>query len=336
VANADGRLTSLELGATGPRGGNLTIDIAWFGSDHPRRVLVHTSGVHGVEAFTGSAIQLQWLSEGISSIPADGAIVIVHVLNPYGMAWLRRFNERNVDLNRNFLEPPYEWSGKPVGYDLVDGLMNPTDIRSLDFFYPKLLWLRFRLGANGIRQAISSQYVNAKGLFYGGSELEEGPSLYKAWLRENLASVERLYVIDVHTGLGPWKANSLFHKIVSGGDVLPELLRTHIVPDFEGSDVVGYGFRGGHVDVYRQLFTGSRVDFITQEFGTFTGPKVLKALRAENKNHHYGETSVDHPSKVELRNTFFPDSYEWRESVRRDGMSLIRTVESLVMQNEAR
>lgn len=27
---------------------------------------------------------------------------MVHVLNPYGMAWLRRVNENNVDLNRNF------------------------------------------------------------------------------------------------------------------------------------------------------------------------------------------------------------------------------------------
>jgi hypothetical protein len=30
-------------------------------------------------------------------MPADAAIVLVHILNPYGMAWLRRFNENNVD-----------------------------------------------------------------------------------------------------------------------------------------------------------------------------------------------------------------------------------------------
>ena len=62
---AGGRLTARELAANGPGGEDLTIDIAWFGPDTPRRAFIHSSGVHGVEAFAGSAIQLQWLEEGI-------------------------------------------------------------------------------------------------------------------------------------------------------------------------------------------------------------------------------------------------------------------------------
>ena len=43
--------------------------------------------------------------------------VLVHVLNPYGMAWLRRTNENNVDLNRNFLrERRSVVSGAPALY----------------------------------------------------------------------------------------------------------------------------------------------------------------------------------------------------------------------------
>src|SRR3954470_21464543 len=99
---AGGRLELLELGAKGPLEEDLTIDIAWFGSKTPRRIFVHSSGLHGVEAFAGSAIQLQWLDEGIPAPPDETAIVLVHALNPWGMAWLRRFNENNVDLNRNF------------------------------------------------------------------------------------------------------------------------------------------------------------------------------------------------------------------------------------------
>jgi hypothetical protein len=48
----------LPLSATGPKGELLAIDVAWLGPERPRAVLVHTSGLHGVEGFAGSAIQL--------------------------------------------------------------------------------------------------------------------------------------------------------------------------------------------------------------------------------------------------------------------------------------
>src|SRR6266567_3145741 len=102
VRTVGGRLETISIDAKGPKGEDLSIDIAWFGVATPRRVLLHSSGLHGVEGFAGSAIQLQLLND-LPAIPEDAALIVVHVLNPYGMAWLRRFNENNVDLNRNFL-----------------------------------------------------------------------------------------------------------------------------------------------------------------------------------------------------------------------------------------
>src|SRR6266566_8058396 len=102
VRTGGGRLETISIDAKGPKSEDLSIDIAWFGVASPRQVLLHSSGVHGVEGFAGSAIQLQLLSD-LPRLSKDSALVIVHVLNPYGMAWLRRFNENNVDLNRNFL-----------------------------------------------------------------------------------------------------------------------------------------------------------------------------------------------------------------------------------------
>ena len=66
-----GRLTSMELDAKGPAGEGLTIDIAWFGSEQPREVLLHSSGLHGVEAFAGSAIQLH-LNYALRRGPEEG------------------------------------------------------------------------------------------------------------------------------------------------------------------------------------------------------------------------------------------------------------------------
>ena len=136
LEKAGGRLAALQLDAKGPNEEDLTIDIAWFGAEKPKRVLVHSSGLHGVEAFAGSAIQLQWLDEGIPSIPEDSALVLVHVLNPFGMAWLRRFNENSVDLNRNFLGPEEAYEGAPKGYDVLDSFLNPPSPPAWDLYYP--------------------------------------------------------------------------------------------------------------------------------------------------------------------------------------------------------
>ena len=169
-------MCALELAAQGPSGEDLTIDIARFGANTPRRAFVHTSGVHGVEAFAGSAIQLQWLDEGIPEPSSDAAIVLIHVLNPYGMAWLRLVNEHNVDLNLNFLSSDEACDGAPDGYADLDAFLNPTGPNTFDPFYLRAGWLILRHGSRTLRQAVAGgQYVNPNGLFFGGAALEERP-----------------------------------------------------------------------------------------------------------------------------------------------------------------
>jgi hypothetical protein len=88
-------------------------------------LLMHLSGVHGVEGFAGSAVQVAALKRIAAEAATDTAaaaatsasgnaastrskpytLCFVHAVNPYGFAALRRFNENNVDLNRNNLTP---------------------------------------------------------------------------------------------------------------------------------------------------------------------------------------------------------------------------------------
>src|SRR5687768_663923 len=114
AAKANGRLEVLPLDCTGPAGETLGIDLAWFGAAQPRRAILHLSGLHGVEGFAGSAIQLQLL-DNLPELSDNSALIIVHILNPFGMAWLRRVNENNVDLNRNFLAGE-SYQGAPATY----------------------------------------------------------------------------------------------------------------------------------------------------------------------------------------------------------------------------
>src|SRR5689334_17575661 len=133
ATRAGAALHTLGLAAKGPRGEPLAIEVAWVGSAKPRRVFLHTSGLHGVEAFTGSAVQLALL-DAPPAPSADGALVVAHVLNPYGMAWLRRANENNVDLNRNFLLNGERFEGAPALYRTLDPLLNPQSAPSHDAF----------------------------------------------------------------------------------------------------------------------------------------------------------------------------------------------------------
>ena len=89
----------------GPDGGELATDVARLGPPDARRLLVAMSGTHGAEGFCGSGIQTGWLREGrFASLPSDTAILLIHAINPFGFAWVRRVNEDNIDLNRNFID----------------------------------------------------------------------------------------------------------------------------------------------------------------------------------------------------------------------------------------
>src|SRR5438105_11933974 len=113
--------------ARGPGGEELTIDIARRGPESANRVLVVSSGLHGIEGFFGSAVQTGWLEAGgADRLPTGTAVVLIHALNPYGFAHLRRADERNVDLNRNFLRPGEPYRGSPPLYARLDPILNPS------------------------------------------------------------------------------------------------------------------------------------------------------------------------------------------------------------------
>lgn len=106
--------------------------------------VIHSSGVHGVEGYLGSAIQIRFLHEmilrnkeliarnkhNLSDEYKLRKILLIHSVNPYGMRHNRRTNENNVDINRNALSTE-EWgiirSRDPnfAGYVSLDSILNP-------------------------------------------------------------------------------------------------------------------------------------------------------------------------------------------------------------------
>ena len=174
IAAANGLGCPLEqysIGEKGPGGEDLTIDVAHLGEENPSRVVVVSSGLHGVEGFFGSAVQLALL-DGLlhnwSPAPST-AIVLLHALNPFGFAWLRRFNEENVDLNRNFFLEKEEYSGSPKKYAELNDWLNPKGVPPpVSLFYPEALWHIVRNGLPTMKEVIvGGQYDFPEGLFSG-------------------------------------------------------------------------------------------------------------------------------------------------------------------------
>ena len=262
VLRAQGLLVPLELAAQGPRGEDLAIDVAWFGAPRPVRALVHSSGIHGVEGFAGSAIQLQWVAEGLPRLPPDAAVVLVHVLNPFGMAWLRRVNENNVDLNRNFLGPGQAFVGAPEGYAQLDSLLNPPTPPSPELFYLRTGWLIARRGMATLKQTVAGgQYVNPQGLFYGGAALEPGPDAIERFVRQRLGGVQKLVAVDVHTGLGRFGVDTLLVGAPNDRADLVTRMRAvfgNRVSSMDPERGPAYGVRGIYEAMYPRLLGGER------------------------------------------------------------------------------
>ncbi len=327
-------VTTLPLEVRGPYEEALSIDIAYLGPQDASELLIHTSGVHGVEGYPGSAVQIRLLERfagGEIQLPDGVGVVVAHAINPFGMAWGRRVNEDNADLNRNFLPAGEAYIGEPERYHEIDSLLNPRSHRTpFDFFVIKAAWVLFRMGFSVAKQTIAEgQYERPKGMQYGGHRLCRGSELWLGFLNTRLVGVRRAVWLDFHTGLGPYGVDSL---LISGDDSPKALsrLRSHYGETVQSNDPeqgVAYHIRGGMMDGVMSRWPRVKWTAITQEFGTVKPVKVIAALRAENRMTQWSDESVhrmfESPERRRLLRTFNPDCERWRGMIMGRGQELI-------------
>lgn len=322
----DGELSSYVLNSKGPKGEKLTIDTLWIGPKDAKRVLLHISGTHGVEGYAGSAIQTALLKENL--LPPEGsAIVFIHGLNPWGMAYKRRFNESNVDLNRNFLVDESKYNGAPDAYRKVEWFLNPSHLPSkMDLFFPQVVYLIARYGFTTLKQAIAGgQYEYPKGIYFGGSKMEASNRFLENWVLEHLSHVKELYVVEVHTGLGESGVDLLFWPY--GKDDPKTINLEHRLGESLDSDdpEEGAGFKtpGDLQNEVPKLIPDTDVFWILQEFGAYGPVATLRSLRNENAYYQFSKDhDTQHWTKQELVEAFSPGNREWQEKVVRRGKEI--------------
>jgi hypothetical protein len=313
-----------------PTGEELTIDVACSNTLNSGRTIVISSGLHGVEGFLESAIQLALLEKYRNMASFSGAkLILIHALNPYGFAWLRRWNEDNIDLNRNFLLSEEVFEGSPKDYPKFDSFLNPTSPPSrLDAYMLKAVWLISRYGLTSLINTLPvGQYDFPKGLFFGGHASSKTQDILSQNLPEWIGNASEVIHIDFHTGLG---RSGTYKLLLSPSTTTESCARlSHRFGSFNiepfGSAVVSYEIRGGLGPWCQALLPKCRYDLLTAEFGTYSFVQVLKALRDENRSNWWGDQSKRYDwTKNQLVEMFAPKSQAWREQCLAQGLSICR------------
>jgi hypothetical protein len=313
-------LEAQAIEVRGPKGEELTIDVACSAPNDHSVGLIISSGLHGLEGFFGSAVQLglleRWTDRGIQ-FPALN-LIFIHALNPFGFAWLRRGNEENIDLNRNFLLPGESWSQKSPGYSQLDPFLNPQRPPSgWDFFHLKALLAKQRVPNIGAAIA-AGQYEYPKGLFYGGNAPSRTQEILRQNLRRWIGGSRRLLHLDFHTGLGKhatWELLLENSPTPSLMGILQNCCGGRLkIPRSSGMD---YRARGTLGQWCANILEGIDYAYGCAEFGTYGPIKVLSRLRSENQAHHWG--SPHEPATLRARQraleAFCPKDPAWRKKV---------------------
>jgi hypothetical protein len=335
-------LEAHAIESRGPSGEQLAIDVAILGSASEARTLILSSGLHGVEGFFGSALQLGLL-ERWERAPDERPplrCVFVHAINPYGFAWRRRVDEHNVDLNRNFLGADEAYRGSPAGYARLDALLNPRGRAAR--FEPlrlKLIAAIARYGIPALKQAIAGgQYDYPQGLFYGGSEPARANRILSANFERWLGGAESVVHLDLHTGLGQWARCKLLvdHALSEpqGRWISERFGRDAFeTPEMRDTQKVAYATRGNFLRWGLAHSGGRQYLAANAEFGTYGVLRAVAALRAENQCHHWhdaGDASLEE-AKRELVEVFCPRSDAWRTRVLERGREIVgRAIGGLV------
>ena len=314
-------LESLRHAGNGPQGEELTTDVAIFDGGDPTKTLLITSGVHGVEGFFGSAVQLALMQQWQASGPPPVRCVFVHAVNPYGFAWRRRFDGNNVDLNRNFLLPGEEYAGASDAYADLDSFLNPRrPPSSWEPFLVKTAWLIARHGLAELRQAIASgQYEFPQGVFFGGAKPSPAVTLLEENLPRWLQESQDVMHLDLHTGLGPMGTDKLLVDYPLTDQQREKLTRWFGKDSFSESEKsnIAYEVRGG----FGKWCVGKKFApnflHVCAEIGTYGPVTVLQGLRAENQAQHWCEPGDPRIAKTKERLTelFCPKDPAWRTKV---------------------
>jgi len=310
----------------GREGETLALDVARDGPQNAERLLIVSSGCHGVEGFCGSGVQVFALHDPAwrDHARAQGvAVLYLHALNPYGFSHLRRATHENVDLNRNFPDfsrpLPVNEAYREIAHLLIPETWPPdaANQAAVDHFVATR-------GEAALQAAITrGQHEFPQGLYFGGTAPTWSHLALRQVLREQGRQAARIAWIDLHTGLGPSGHGERIH---AGGDDAAALARARRWWGGGGATPVTSLHDGSSSSAFLTGQMWSAIDGecpqaettgIALEYGTLPVREVLQALRAEQwlRLHPEAAPALAEAIRAQMRAAFYTDTDAWKGQV---------------------
>ena len=315
---------------------SLSIDYAWAVPKKKQNLVVISTGLHGIEGYVGSAMLKIFMDDYAPLFNAENTgLLLVHTINPFGMNVRRRYNENNVDLNRNFL--PDEKYDRTINldYEPLIPMLNPTGSLENLFldevkFISRLVTNIAQMGILRIRQGmLSGQYRHGKGVQFGGNSLQESALLMRGLLMEALGNYELVVHIDLHSGYGPRYQMSIVNAVSEKATSAEMVKRFHYPLILAATPGEFYTTTGDITEYFyilrEESFPQKKLFATCFEFGTygeslFSQIRSMRATIFENRLFQFGAKNdgIRRSVRKDYEELFFPTEPGWREKATAD------------------
>lgn len=247
------------------------------------------------------------------------------------MAWWRRENESNVDLNRNWRRSDTEPEHNDA-YDEIHALVCPAtaSLPAVGDFMARAGEVVAERGAAWVRDAITvGQYRHADGLHYGGADTEESNRVLEQVAEERIYGRARVLVVDLHTGHGPRGEITLLSDEPPGSDqdrFLRERVPSAVVEATTRNPAATTGAKSGQIaNGIRAALPAGSCWSTSAEIGTVGDLEQLAATYQSRWVAFHGDRAVpEHAAAVwAYRECFTPDDRDWERVAITRGRQLL-------------
>jgi hypothetical protein len=184
-------------------------------------------------------------------------------------------------------------------------------------------------GVAALNSAIMfGQFTDPDGLLYGGRAPTWSNRILCRILDLEAATARHVGLIDLHTGLGSYGEAGISNNHVCGHpgyERVKEWFGEAATPSDAGS-LLSAAVVGDVTVALDRVLGQDAVTSITLEFGTMQLLELRDALRSENWLYAHGrpESAEGREIRARLREAFYPDREDWRESVWEQGEGVFR------------
>jgi len=272
-------------------------------------------------------VQLFFMEKYFEKIKNKYSVFLVHALNPYGFKNNRRYNENNVDLNRNnlenFFDANYHLETKNLYLEQFFDAKKPLVNEKLDKIKNNLKVIGLAL-KYGIKETVKilgyGQNRYPKGICFAGLKKEKSIMFLEKKIKEVTKGYKEVIFLDIHTGASRKYFLDVFMAKNKEGKRKKEIRK--LIKISKKEDIKGITHIGGTENCLFNNSLAKENIHLTLEFGTVNSFSTVLSINylsnllyVENQVTQYGPLNKIPAIRKEMRKAYSPDSEKYKKKV---------------------